>query len=102
MIALDRMSEVNAVIGIVPGSHAISDEDAARNNNIKNNNAPVIYPIFEPKYWPLHATRFETDEVDDPDNPNLRSGWALCATSNSRSERGSFDERNLAGALAGH
>jgi hypothetical protein len=48
MIPLDPMSAVNAVVGIVPGSHAIGDEDAARSNDTETKNASAIYPNLFP------------------------------------------------------
>ena len=44
MIPLDGMSVENAGIGVVPGSHAIIDEEALSNRNLDADKVSAVYP----------------------------------------------------------
>jgi hypothetical protein len=48
MIALDPMNEDNAGIGIVPGSHSISDEEVIQRGNLQESNEGAFYPNLAP------------------------------------------------------
>ena len=48
MVPLDLMCEENAGIGVVPGSHTISDQDASSGRSVEQEPEHAIYPNLIP------------------------------------------------------